>query len=78
MLKMTMNDKILLYMYNKVTQLEEEYKNHESYFRFHPQDEIDLTEQIILKVRKDTANEILSDIMSIISLKGKVKCNYTK
>lgn len=61
-----MKNKILLYLLNKVDQLENEYNYNKQYMRYHNTDECDYLDLIISKSRKDLINEIAQDLIRII------------
>lgn len=65
---MKFKEKLLVYIWNKSSQLEKEYEDTRNYQRYRPLDENDYLESIIQKVRKDTFNEFVSDIMTIFKL----------
>lgn len=64
---MTFKDKILMYFHRKSVIVDNECNEHKNYIRFHNVDEVDYLESIIYKTRKDMFDEILSDIMSLVS-----------
>lgn len=64
---MTFKDKILLYLFNRSEAIEQEYKEHIQFVRFHNVDEVDLLETIIRKTRVELFNEVSKDIMSLLS-----------
>ena len=64
---MTFKDKLIIYIFNKGEIIEREYNEHINFLRFHQIDEVDLLETIIRKTRKDAYNEILTDIMMLLS-----------
>ena len=68
---MTFRDKLFLYFNNRGTAIENDYAELVSQMRYRAKDEVDYLELIIAKVRKDTFNEILGDIFSILKLSGK-------
>jgi hypothetical protein len=68
---MTFKDKILVYIHNKSSQLEKEFEDTVNHQRYRKLDEYDYLESIMLKVRKDTFNEFVSDIMRIIGISDK-------
>ena len=65
---MTLKEKLLIYIWNKSSQLEKEYEDTRNHQRYRPLDENDYLESIIQKVRRDTFNEFVSDIMTIFKL----------
>ena len=65
---MNFKDKLIIYLYNRQNAIEEEFDNTIQNVRFKRNDEVDYLECIIAKSRKDLVNEIIGDIMNILSL----------
>lgn len=65
---MTLIDKILVYLWNKSSQIEKEYQDTLNHQRYRSLDENDYLENIIQKVRRDTFNEFVFDMMSLFKL----------
>lgn len=68
---MTIKDKLIIYLYNKQNKIDNEYLEHENYFRFRRKDENDYLECIIQKVRKDLISEIIEDFQVLLTTKQK-------
>ncbi len=68
---MTFKDKIFVYLLHKSQFLDNDYDSQKSYYRYRNCDEVDYLECIIKKARKDLINEIMTDIISIISTQDK-------
>ena len=66
---MTTKDKLLGYFYMTGSRLEEEYKEHLHYMRYHRIDEVDCMETIIRKTRLDTFNEVLRQVVALLGVK---------
>lgn len=62
---MRTKDKLLIYFYNKMDKVDREFAEQVQYHRYHRADELDYLELAMLKVRKDTVDEIFKDIMQI-------------
>lgn len=70
---MKLSDKIIIYLYNKQNSLEDEYNEHENYYKYRRKDENDYLESIIALTRKNLINEIIGDIMLILNIPQKFK-----
>lgn len=68
---MTIKDKIIIYLYNKQNQIDDEFLLHENYFKFRKKDEIDYLECIVQKARKDLMSEIVKDLQVLLTTKTK-------
>lgn len=65
---MTFKDKILIYVYRKLTETEDDYENTIRRLRYSKADEVDYIESLVAKVRKDVITEISADIMAIVGM----------
>lgn len=68
---MNFKDKTIVYLYNRNTQLDNEYNRLVSNYRFHQADECDLLEIIIAKARRDLMDELLLDIYNLLTSREK-------
>lgn len=68
---MTFKDKLIIYLHNKSSKLDDDYTENSAYYRYRKPDEVDYLELIIRKVRKDLFNEIVQDIMLILNTSKK-------
>lgn len=73
--RLTIKTLVMAYLYNRSARLEAEEDEKRQFCRFHHCDEIDYTELIIAKARKDLINEITRDIMNLLNIDVP---NYTK
>ncbi len=62
---MTKKELIISYLYNKSVRADTEYEQLRYNVRYREADESDMLEQIIQKVRKDTIDEILLEVLKI-------------
>lgn len=75
MSRMTIKTLVMSYLYNRSARLEAEEEAKRQFCRYHHCDEVDYTELIIAKARKDLINEITRDIMNLL---GIIEPNSTK
>lgn len=68
---MKFKDNVIVYLYNRNTQLDNEYISLVNNYRFHHMDEADLLEIIIAKARRDLCDEIIRDVYNMLTLKEK-------
>lgn len=68
---MDMKTTILLYLMNISDTADNRYNEIREFYRYHNVDEVDLIEQVIAKVRRDTINEIKTDIVNLLKIKIK-------
>ena len=68
---MDMKTTILLYLMNISDDADNRYNQIRDFSRYHNTDEVDLIEQLIAKVRRDTINEIKTDIVNLLKIKIK-------
>lgn len=68
---MDMKTTILLYLMNISDTADNRYNDIREFSRYHNVDEVDLIEQVIAKVRRDTINEIKTDILNLLKMKIK-------
>lgn len=66
---MDMKTTLLLYLMNQSDDADNRYNGIREFNRFHNTDEVDLIEQIIAKVRRDTIKEILRDVTNLLKIK---------
>lgn len=62
---------VIKYLYNRTTQIEEDYNAKICYNRFHNTDEVDWLEIIIAKARKDLIQEISKDLNNLLAFNEK-------
>ena len=65
---MTFKDKLVIYLVNKANRIDDDYDNALRVVRWHSADDVELLETIIAKVRKDTFNEVMQDILTLLKL----------
>ncbi len=65
---MTFKDKLVIYLVNKSNRIDNDYDNALRVVRWHSADDVELLETIIAKVRKDTFNEVMQDILTLLKL----------
>lgn len=68
---MDMKTTILLYLMNISDTADNRYNELREFYRYHNADEVDLIEQVIAKVRRDTINEIKTDLVTLLKIKIK-------
>lgn len=68
---MDMKSTMLLYLMNVSDDADNRYNQIRDFSRYHNVDEVDLIEQVIAKVRRDTINEIKTDIVNLLKIKIK-------
>lgn len=68
---MDMKTTILLYLMNISDTADNRYNEIRDFSRYHNVDEVELIEQIIAKVRRDTINEIKTDLVTLLKIKIK-------
>ncbi len=71
MSKISYKISVIQYLYNRTSQIEQEYAQKLSYNRFHNTDEVDYLEIIIAKARKDLMNEITKDLNNLLAFPDK-------
>lgn len=71
MAKLSYKISVTQYLYNRTTQIEEDYLSKIAYNRFHNTDEVDWLEIIIAKARKDLINEISKDLNNLLAFPDK-------
>ena len=65
---MTFKDKLVIYLVNKANRIDDDYDNALRVVRWHSADDVELLETIIAKVRKDTFNEVMQEILTLLKL----------
>lgn len=68
---MDMKTTILLYLMNQSDFADNRYNELRDFARYHNVDEVDYIETVIAKVRRDTINEIKTDIVNLLKIKIK-------
>lgn len=63
---MTVKDKLTIYIYRKMTELEQEKENITTQCRLQPMDSLDHYEIMLSKMRLQAFNEFVTDIYNII------------
>lgn len=66
MMKLTLKDKLMIYVYNKGNQLEEEEKNLKTSLRLSVLDNLDHYEILLQRIRIQAWNEFIKDLYNIV------------
>lgn len=66
MMKMTLKDKLIIYVYNKGNQLEEEEKDLKTSLRLSVLDNLDHYEILLQRIRIQAWNEFIKDLYNIV------------
>lgn len=66
MMKMTLKDKLMIYVYNKGNQLEEEEKDLKTSLRLSVLDNLDHYEILLQRIRIQAWNEFIKDLYNIV------------
>lgn len=75
---MTFKDRLLMYISNKSSVIDNEYDEHLQFMRYHSVDEVDHLESIIRKVRRDALREFTKDIFALMSLSDRGQVDELK
>ena len=65
---MTLKDKVIIYLYRKLNDCEEDYNEELYLLRYQKPDEVNFMETLIKKSRKDLMREVCNDIMAILGM----------